>query len=303
MASVTDNYQYLNTKDAANPLDIHPVAGNIGAEIRGITLSDHIASAEVGAIRAALVKHKVVFFRDQAHFDGEMLGAFAALLGQPYRHPTVPGSGDASVTALEAAEGYSASSWHTDVTFVASYPRFTILQGIAMPAAGGDTLWANTATAYDCLPEDIKQLMDKLWTYHDNRFDYPAAGVVREESGYRSAFSSIFFQTEHPAVHVHPDSGERNLIGGSYLKRFVGFDESVSLHLRALIQDHVTKPENTVRWRWQAGDIVIWDNAATQHRAIGDFGTQRRSLRRATAGSITPVSIEGRASRIVKEKR
>lgn len=303
MTSIVASNSYSNIIDVANPLDIHPVAGNIGAEIRGLTLSERVDAADVAAIRAALVRHKVVFFRNQAHFDGEMLGTFAALLGEPYRHPTVPGSGDASVTALEAAEGYSASNWHTDVTFVASYPRFTILQGIAMPTAGGDTLWANTATAYDCLPDDIRQLMDRLWTYHDNRFDYPAGGIVREESGYRSAFSSILFQTEHPAVHVHPDSGERHLIGGSYLKRFVGFDEAVSLNLRALIQDHVTRPENTVRWRWRAGDIVIWDNAATQHRAIGDFGTQRRSLRRATAGSITPVSIDGRASRIVKEQR
>lgn len=299
MSALVDGY--INAKDPSSPLEVEPVAGAIGAEIKGLSLSAQMPADELNAIKAALVKHKVLFFRGQAQFDAEAQGAFAAALGPPYKHPTVPGSGDASVTALEATEGYSATGWHTDVSFVAAYPRFTILHGVAMPEAGGDTLWANTATAYEGLPEQFRSLFDQLWAYHDNRFDYSGSGRTLADSKYRKAFSSIFFQTEHPLVHLHPESGERNLIGGSYLKRIVGFNESDSNHLRTIVQDYITKPENTVRWRWKAGDVAIWDNAATLHRAVGDFGTQRRSLRRATAGSFTPVSIDGRESRVVNQ--
>ena len=291
----------VNQTDQGVSLDIDLVGGNVGAEVRGVALCDPLGEATVRSIRVALARHKVLFFRRQHGFDEAMLERFASELGEPYTHPTVKGTGRASVTALEAAEGYAASGWHTDVTFAPSYPRFTLLHGITMPAAGGDTLFANTATAYEQLPESFKAFADGLWAYHDNRFDYARNGEVRVLTGYTKAFFSRIFQTEHPLVHVHPDSGERNLLGGSYLKRIRGYEASDSDHLRAIIQDHVTRPENTVRWRWQADDVVVWDNAATQHQAIADFGTQRRSLRRATAGNFTPVSVDGLASRIVNE--
>jgi alpha-ketoglutarate-dependent sulfate ester dioxygenase len=297
MAQIADVHPVA--RSAGLPLDIRPVGGRIGAEIAGLGLTGDLDRATVDAIRDALVGYKAVFFRDQHHFDADVQQAFAALLGKPYRHPTVPGSGASSVTELEAAEGYSAASWHTDVTFAAEYPRYTILFGVHVPESGGDTLWADTASAYQGLPEEFRRMVDGLWAYHDNRFDYAGGGTAMVESGYRKAFSSVFIQTEHPVVHVHPDSGERHLLGGSYLKRFRGFNDSDSNHLRAILQDHVTNPDNTVRWRWRNGDVVIWDNAATQHRAVADFGAQRRSLRKATAGSITPVSIDGTPSKVI----
>jgi alpha-ketoglutarate-dependent sulfate ester dioxygenase len=80
------------------------------------------------------------------------------------------------------------------------------------------------------------------------------------------------FQTEHPVVRVHPETGERSLLLGQFVKRILGVSGSDSRYLFELFQRHVTRLENTVRWRWARGDLAIWDNRATQHYAIDDYG-------------------------------
>ncbi|WP_070151239.1 TauD/TfdA dioxygenase family protein [Sphingobium phenoxybenzoativorans] len=298
---------FINAADAASPLDIVPVAGRIGAEIRGVALSGDIDPATLAAIRAALVRHKVIFFRDQDALNDQRHEDFAALLGEPVAHPTVPvAEGSRYLLELDSKEGYAASSWHTDVTFVEAYPQASILRAITIPQAGGDTLWANTATAYEDLPEALKPLVDTLWATHSNKYDYAGALSIKDakrSEEYSKIFASTVYETEHPVVHVHPESGERNLLVGHFVKQFVGLNSADSQRLFSILQDHITRPENTVRWRWRAGDVAIWDNRATQHRAIADFGLQRRTLRRATVAGTVPVSIDGRPSRTVKKER
>ena len=144
---------YTNAKDPNSPLDIAPVTGTIGAEIRGVTLSGDLDADTVQAIKDAVVRHKVVFFRDQHDLDDARHEAFAALFGDPVAHPTVPvAEGSRYLLELDSKEGYAASSWHTDVTFVDAYPKGSILRAITIPEAGGDTLWANGETAYEGLP-------------------------------------------------------------------------------------------------------------------------------------------------------
>lgn len=292
---------FVNARETDSPLDIAPVAGRIGAEIRGVQLSGDLDPLTVAAIRAALVRHKVIFFRDQ-DLDDRRQEDFAALLGEPVAHPTVPvAEGSRFLLELDSREGYAASSWHTDVTFVPAYPAASILRAITIPEAGGDTLWANAVTAYETLPEPLRLLVDGLRAVHSNVYDYAEILGVRKEylEEHRKVFASTVYETEHPVVHVHPESGERSLILGHFLKNFVGLNVEDSRRLFAVLQDHAVKPENTVRWRWRAGDVAIWDNRATQHRAIADFGTQRRTLRRATIKGVTPVGIDGRESRLV----
>ena len=277
-----------NAAQAIQPavqLDIHPVAGRIGAEIRGVTLSGQLDAATVEAIQAALVKHKVIFFRGQNQLDDQGQEAFAKLLGEPVAHPTVPvREGTEYLLELDGAEGRRANSWHTDVTFVEAYPKASILRNVVAPQAGGDTVWANTASAYDDLSDELKALADKLWAVHSNEYDYaaikPNADPARLEQ-YRKVFTSTVYETEHPVVRVHPVSGERNLLLGHFVKRLKGLSQHDSQHLFAVLQSHVTRLENTVRWRWQAGDVAIWDNRATQHYAVMDYAPTVRRMERA----------------------
>ncbi|MDX3884810.1 MAG: TauD/TfdA family dioxygenase [Sphingomonas sp.] len=296
--------RFVNAREAESPLDIVPVAGRIGAEIRGIALSGDLDDATIAAIRAALVRHKVIFFRDQHELDDARQEAFAEKLGEPVAHPTVPvAEGSRFLLELDSREGYAASSWHTDVTFVPAYPEASILRAIVIPEAGGDTLWANTVTAYEELPEPLRLLVDNLKAIHTNLYDYAGhfANLPQDKlEQHRAVFASTVYETEHPVVRVHPESGERSLLLGHFVKQFVGLNGADSQRLLAVLQDHVVKPENTVRWRWRAGDVAIWDNRATQHRAIADFGLQRRHLRRATIAGTVPVGIDGKESRLLK---
>jgi alpha-ketoglutarate-dependent taurine dioxygenase len=296
--------RYVNEPATEFPFEVVPVAGRIGAEIRGIDLSLDLNHAAIAAIRAALVRHKVIFFRDQAALDDARQEAFAARLGTPVAHPTVPVS-DGTKFVLEVAsrDGYAASSWHTDVTFVPNYPEASILRAIEVPEAGGDTLWANTVTAYDGLPAPLKALVENLRAVHSNLYDYAATvgNFSREQiAKFQALFASTVYETEHPVVRIHPESGERSLVVGHFVKNFVGLNSADSQRLLAVLQDHITQPENTVRWRWRAHDVAIWDNRATQHRAIADFGVQRRHLRRVTIEGPVPVGIDGQASRLLK---
>ncbi|MBB6193785.1 alpha-ketoglutarate-dependent taurine dioxygenase, partial [Sphingobium wenxiniae] len=150
---------YANAKDPNSPLDIVPITGTIGAEIRGVTLSGDLGAETVQAIKDAVVRHKVVFFRGQKELDDARHEGFASLFGDPVAHPTVPvAEGSRYLLELDSKEGYAASSWHTDVTFVDAYPKGSILRAITIPEAGGDTVWANGETAYESLPETLRQL-------------------------------------------------------------------------------------------------------------------------------------------------
>ncbi len=300
-------HRFVNDRDAESLLDIAPVAGRIGAEIRGVRLSADLDDTTVAAIRAALIRHKVIFFRDQDHLDDAGQEAFAGRLGDPIAHPTVPvADGSRYLLDLDSKEGYAASSWHTDVTFVPAYPEASILRAIQLPEAGGDTLWANAVSAYEELPEPLKTLADNLWALHSNEYDYAgkfAKAGSNQIKRYQEVFASTVYETEHPVVRVHPESGERALLVGHFVKRFIGLDAADSQRLFSVLQDHITRPENTVRWRWRANDVAIWDNRSTQHRAIADFGLQRRTLRRVTLNGDVPFGIDGSRSRDIKPLR
>ena len=294
----------LAVKPAVHALEIHPVAGRIGAEIRGVHLSGELDAATVEAIQQALIQYKVVFFREQTQLDDQRQEAFAHLLGEPVAHPTVPSrEGTRYLLELDGAEGQRANSWHTDVTFVDAYPKASILRSVVAPAFGGDTLWANTATAYNELPTELRELADKLVAVHSNEYDYAAVkpDVSAEKlERYRKIFTSTVYETEHPVVRVHPISGEKSLLLGHFVKRIKGYSQADSAHLFGLLQSHVIRQENVVRWRWKAGDVAIWDNRSTQHYAIDDYGTQDRVVRRVTLKGEVPVGANGQRSQTIK---
>jgi alpha-ketoglutarate-dependent sulfate ester dioxygenase len=116
---------------------------------------------------------------------------------------------------------------------------------------------------------------------------------------FREEFESAYYETEHPVVWIHPDTGARVLLLGHFVKRFVGLGSTESAALFALLQDRVTRLENTVRWSWQPGDVAIWDNRATQHYAVADYDDQYRRLSRVTLAGDVPVDVRGRSSRVI----
>ncbi|MER7466970.1 TauD/TfdA family dioxygenase [Streptomyces sp. NPDC097981] len=278
------------------------IGGRIGAEIGGVRLGGDLAAESVAVIRAALLAHKVVFFRGQDHLDEAGHEAFARLLGTPVAHPTVPSADGRYALGIDSHHGARANQWHTDVTFVPAYPAFSILRAVAVPPYGGDTLWANTAAAYANLPEPLRALADGLRALHSNEYDYAALkpdALPEALAQYRDVFTSTAFLTEHPVVRVHPETGERSLLLGNFVQRIKGLTGQDSRALLDLFQSHIERPENTVRRQWRAGDVAIWDNRATQHYGVDDSDDHERTLRRVTVDGDVPVGPYGVPSRLI----
>lgn len=285
-------------------LRIRRLAGRIGGEVQDLKLSAALDDATFADLEAALVKHKVLFFRGQAQLDDAAHQSVGARFGKTIAHPTVPAREGTKIFELDASKGGGrADSWHTDVTFVDAFPKISILRGVTIPAYGGDTVWANTVAAYEGLPPDLKAFVDKLWAIHSNDYDYGATRSGLDEQRVRhhhNVFVSSVFEAEHPLVHVHPVTGERALLLGHFLQKIVGFSSTESARIFQLLQDRVTRLENTVRWNWRQDDVAIWDNRATQHYAINDYGTQPRVVRRVTIEGEQAVSVDGQRSRTRK---
>jgi taurine dioxygenase len=282
-------------------LEARPLTVWIGAEIVGADLREELDAATVSDIRLALLRYKVVFFREQ-HLDQVQQLAFAGRLGQlTTAHPTVPGVEDApNVFELDSHAGARADQWHTDATFTDRPPAASVLRAVVVPPFGGDTIWANTATAYRGLPAPLSRLADGLRAVHTNVYDHSTARRTADQDEpvrrRRAQFASTVFETEHPVVRVHPETGERSLLLGGFADEVVGLSARESADIIRTFQHHVTKPEHTVRWRWRAGDIAVWDNRATQHYAVNDYGAARRVVRRVTIAGTIPVGLDGRAS-------
>lgn len=283
--------------------DVHQLGARIGARVDGVRLGGDLDEATVAAVRGALLRHKVVFFRGQDHLDDAAHQAFAETMGPlTTAHPTV-NTGSARVFRVSADKGMAANAWHTDVTFVDRVPAISVLRAVELPPFGGNTVWANTVAAYDALPASLRALVDDLWAVHTNSYDYAQHEEDSEEPDAhytRADFTSQLFETEHPVVRVHPETGERSLVLGHFVKAFSGLSSTESVAVFTLLQNRITRLENTIRWTWQPGDVAMWDNRATQHYAVADFGTAYREMRRITVAGDVPVSIDGRRSRVLR---
>ena len=290
-------------------LDMRRVAGRIGMEIRGLNLGGDLSDAAIAAIRAAMVAHKVIFFRDQRDLDDVGQEAFAERLGEPQAHATLPvRPGTRSMLELDSLMGAVANSWHTDLTYLESPPSISILRGVIIPETGGDTMWANCATAYQELPAPLRQLADQLWTIHTSEYNHISSNEHRlrlvvpadPAKATETPMISKLFEAEQPLVRIHPESGERSLLVGRYAKLLVGLRPEDSDHLIPMFQDYALRPENLVRWNWREGDVAIWDNRSTQHRMVADFGSERRLMRRVTLNGGRLTGTDGRQGRAIR---
>ncbi|WP_055474468.1 TauD/TfdA dioxygenase family protein [Gordonia sp. HS-NH1] len=283
-------------------ITVDKLGEHIGARVGQVRLGGDIAPEQVEAIRLALAINKTIVFEGQDQLDDASQYAFAELLGDPTApHPTVTSRGEQLLT-IEGA----ANSWHSDVTFVDRIPKASILRAVTLPAYGGATTWASTVAAYEQLPKPLRALAEELWATHTNLYDYvsqsePSGGIdVSRKADHYKEFTSSEYQTLHPVVRVHPETGERSLLLGHFAKEFRGLKSSEFADLYQLLQARIVKLENTFRWNWKLGDVAIWDNRATQHYGIADFGNQKRELHRITLAGDVPVDVHGQSSQILQ---
>lgn len=299
--------QDLHDDIATEPtaIDVQPVSIHIGAEIGGVDLTKPLSVQQVTEIRNALLKWKVVFFRDQ-RLDHDQHIAFARQFGDATAGHVVYGSDDKHPEIYAVAKNRKAnrfqgdillrawSGWHADITAAINPPFASILRGDVVPPYGGDTQWTNLAAAYDALSPTMRGFLDGLRGMH--RFAPPPGVEASEE--YRELMRKRTLATEHPLVRVHPETGERVLyISPSFLKSVVGLTPRESQSLLEMLWEHAVRPEFTVRFKWEPGSIAFWDNRATAHIVPTDIPQgQHRSMQRITIAGDIPVGPDGRAS-------
>jgi taurine dioxygenase len=280
-------------------VDVQPVAGALGAEIKGVDASRPLADAIVDGIRTALDRYLVIFFRDQAlSLDG--LKAFSECFGEltrvPYvgaleQHPEI-------IAVLKEPEERSISTfggtWHTDFSFLERPPVASILYAEQVPAVGGDTLWASMYAAYAALSPGMQRTLSGLNAMHSGHVygaDRPPTDIATSTSIEISRNNpAADIERPHPVVRVNPLSGERALyVNPVYTTRFEDMTEDESRGLLDFLYAHCTRPEFTCRFRWTPGSIAVWDNRYSMHMAINDYDGHRRSMFRTSTAGETPV--------------
>ena len=290
----------------AEAIGVRPQSGWTGAEIHGVDLTAELRADQVAEIRAALLKWKVVFFRDQFIGHDDHL-RFARAFGAPTPahplfdaipdpdYPTIyPIFRDRFKARYGSSRGYDKAGWHADVTAAVNPPAASILRAEVIPPYGGDTQWSNTVAAYDGLSAPLRKLADGLRAVH--RFSPPDGSTATED--YERRVNRRPLVTEHPVVRVHPETGEKALyVNPGFTSHIVDVSPHESRRLLGLFYDELARPEYTVRFKWEPGSIAFWDNRSTVHLAPSDLTLEHdRRLYRVTLVGDVPTGPDGRPS-------
>ncbi|MEU6277047.1 TauD/TfdA family dioxygenase [Streptomyces populi] len=302
--------------DQVTPLEVKPAAGHIGAEITGVDLADPLTDEAVAAIRAALLRWKVLFFRGQ-RLDHAAHVAFARRFGTPVRlrsrGSVSPGEfPEVETTAdrLELGGRYGMDheewlrrrrhsllrGWHCDHGARVDPPAATILRAETVPPYGGDTTWSNLAAAYAGLSAPVRAFADTLRAEHRLGVGYQSRPG---DDAYLRHLLDRQITTDHPLVRVHPETGERVLfVNGYYVEQILGVSRPESRALLDMLLEQATRPEYTVRFRWEPGSVAFWDNRATVHLAPGDTAhlDHPRVMHRVMLAGDVPRGVDGEPS-------
>lgn len=298
-------------------LTIARVAGHIGADVSGIDVAEPLAPSTVAEIWAALLEHKVLFFRDQGRLDHARHVAFAGQFGQLIARArpqsggaldefpqiwTISPQADVAAYGFDHEEHYRSrqhhgiGGWHTDLSTAVNPPAASVLRAETVPGHGGDTQWTNLEAAYEGLPAELQQFLDGLRAEHTFFAAY-------DMSPYDAVDRKILNQVNgnpqvavHPVVRVHPETGRKSLfVNPGRVNRILGLSPMENRHLLELLFREATRPEYTVRFSWESGSVAFWDNRSTAHVGIGDFAHtgQHRALHRVTLLGDKPVGPDG----------
>ncbi|HMK63529.1 MAG TPA: TauD/TfdA family dioxygenase [Acidimicrobiales bacterium] len=269
-------------------VDVRPLTPNIGAEVGGLDLSKPLGDEVVAAVRAALGRHLVLFFMDQ-DLDPDQQAAFARQFGPlTPAHPVIASiEGHPEVLPIDSRQD-RASWWHTDVTFLGTPPLGSILHMRELPPVGGDTMWVSMQAAYDALSEPVRDLCDRLIAWHHDAF---FAADVDAKGGFEwdGEWHDRLYPADHPVVRTHPDTGRKGLFVNPQFTRFIGgMSPLESDALLDMLYRHCQKPEFSCRFRWRKGAVAFWDNRATWHYAVDDYGDSLRVAHRVTLRGDRP---------------
>lgn len=276
------------------PIQISPLSPALGAQISGIDLSQELTHEQRDAIEQALLRHQVLFFRNQP-LTPRQQARFAASFGDLHIHPiypNVPEQPEVLILDTAVTDVRDNAIWHTDVTFLPTPAMGAVLSAKQLPEYGGDTLWASGIAAYEALSQPLKTLLEGLTATHDFTRSFPLArfgttpGDIARWEQTRRQYPPI----SHPVIRTHPVSGRKSLfVNDGFTSRINELSETESAAILTFLFSHATRPEFTIRWRWQADDVAFWDNRVTQHYAVDDYRPQRRVMHRATILGDVPV--------------
>ena len=276
--------------------EFEPLSPHFGAIVHGVDLGE-ASDADVVEIRAALVEHKVLFFRDQTLDDDGQIALGRRIGELTASHPVVGGVDEQhpEVYALDSADNGFADVWHTDVTFMRRPPLGSILRAVTLPPTGGDTNWADAQLAYESLAEPVRRLADQLVAVHDGNREFGYYLAQRRGGRGNEWDGEVVTKlepVEHPVIRVHPETGRRGIfVNPGFTSHIVGVSEFESRAILDLLYAHLTKPEHIVRHRWRPGDVAMWDNRSTAHYANRDYGDQRRVMHRITLRGDVPRGV------------
>lgn len=277
-------------------MNIEPVSGALGAEVQGVNPADALSGNLAARLHGALLEHKVLFFRGDVMTPEQHL-RFARIFGEPDVYPFLEGLAEApeviEIVKTETDTVNFGGSWHSDTAYLPCPALGTVLQAIETPDVGGDTLFANTALAYDALSDGMKALIGGLRGVNNSEGRYPggrAAAMSRLDGMKTASISEAeVHENVHPVVRTHPETGDRSLyVNAIHTRRFENMTVEESRPLIDFLARHVQRPEFTCRLRWQPGTVAVWDNRTTQHHALNDYQGKRRRMRRVTLKGDRP---------------
>ena len=278
------------------------------AEVGPVDLRPVHDPATLAEIRAGMDEHAVLVFHDQPFTDAEHLAFAQRLDGQLHtrtgasvlRRSRLGNEALADISNLDErgeivpagdrrrAYGLANRLWHTDASFQDPPGRYSLLSAKIVPP-GADTEFADMRTAYDALPADTKARIEGLRVHHSIAYSRQTLGFEfspEEEAALKGAI--------HPLVRTIPRSGRRALYLASHASRIMDWPLPDGRLLLRDLMEHATQPRWVYRHAWRVGDLVIWDNRATMHRARPfEDGTQRRELRRVTTLDVEPPGLVG----------
>ncbi|VTU32544.1 Alpha-ketoglutarate-dependent taurine dioxygenase [Variovorax sp. PBS-H4] len=274
------------------PLEIRPCTPTIGAEVSGFDL-DHVSDATAARLRDALVRHEVLFLRDQkltpaqhvclAEVFGQTLAAKSIVFPSPEGFPAI------EVVEYGGGRVPQTDIWHTDIIWQQRPALGAVLCAEVLPETGGDTLWASMTAAYEALSPRMQAYLEGLtgvntWEISSQKKDALA------QRGYDGllALMQKYPPVEHPIVRTHPVSGRKILYcTRSFTSEIKELPEDEGRAVLEFLFEHVKRPEFHVRFQWRAGSVAIWDNRSTQHYAVNDYMPNRRRMHRvAVAGDV-----------------